>query len=508
MARCIRENSRGKIFLCWQFDQLEQFVIRSVDEKVCESQRSLITLLFTAAHCFQQKGISTTLEPQFLKVLIGRYNLSDHEEKGSKPAFAREIILHPDWDFRHHKYDADIAIVILTEPNEFSDQVQPICLPASTNQDVVGRGVVVGWGKSTIGNEHEDIPNQLVMPAINASYCYTRFSKLGDYSSHRAFCADFENQARGSCTGDSGGGFMMKDSSNDFWAIRGIVSASLYNEQFSCDVNIFGIYTNVAFFRDWIDREAQRAANGSEKIVEILCTQETKWFDGSYNCTHFFGNKSTHDIKVHLKFPVDVNPDNVSAIEMNNLQFNRLPLGIGESVSSLDSFRSYNGDINLIDRTTFKQMKNLSTLGLVGHKLKHLPEDVFWDLKNLTQLYLYENLIESLPQHIFSESLKLKRVSLNLNDLTHLAEDLFAKNLQLEWIMLNNNKLKRIKVDFMRLPKLKELGMEENICVDEKIDGSRGDHAASAVRELQIIVKICCFTNNKTESKDPGFEGC
>lgn len=217
-------------------------------------------LFFTASHCFQSKGFLTPLAPELLSVLIGRFNLNNPNEPGAKVSSAQQIILHPDWNIEDDKYDADIAIVVLTETVQYSDQIQPICLPSATNQDPIGLGFVVGWGKSSNEAEYDETPNQLEMPAVNASYCFTRFPKLAEYSSHRVFCAGFENEERGTCTGDSGGGFFMKDSKQFYWSVQGIVSSSLINDKFDCDVNTFALYTNVALFRDWIIQETGESA--------------------------------------------------------------------------------------------------------------------------------------------------------------------------------------------------------------------------------------------------------
>lgn len=232
----------------------------------------MIKFLFTAAHCFQYKEYLTPLEPANVNVLIGRYNLSNQNEVGSKIVSVQKIILHPDWDIRDVKYDSDIAIVVLAEAMEFGDQIQPICLPDASNREPVGHGTVTGWGQSSVEAFNDETPNKLVMPVINASYCYTKFPKLADYASHRTFCAGFENQERGSCAGDSGGGFFIKDSKDFYWKVHGIVSGSLVGEKYGCDVNSFGIYTNVGVFRNWIDQEIGKTRDTIKlEDVEIQC---------------------------------------------------------------------------------------------------------------------------------------------------------------------------------------------------------------------------------------------
>lgn len=229
---------------------------------------------FTAAHCFSEKGIQTQQEPENVLALLGRFNMSDRNERGSKKSSVCEIVVHPEWNYEDEKYDADIAVVVLAEQVEFSNQVQTVCLPKATNNDPVGRGTVVGWGKSTVEADNDETPNKLVMPVVNAFYCYTKFPKLALHSSHRAFCAGFFNEKRGSCSGDSGGGFYIADPIDYSWKIHGIVSSSLWGGEYDCDVNSFAIHTNVGLFRDWIVKEARRTTIVQWEIVEVQCTEE------------------------------------------------------------------------------------------------------------------------------------------------------------------------------------------------------------------------------------------
>lgn len=47
-----------------------------------------------------------------------------------------------------------------------------------------------------------------------------------------------------------GGGFYVKIDST--WYLQGIVSSSLLNNDRECDVTNYAVYTNVAFFTDWV----------------------------------------------------------------------------------------------------------------------------------------------------------------------------------------------------------------------------------------------------------------
>lgn len=94
-------------------------------------------------------------------------------------------------------------MIVMTNAVDFSRQIQPVCLPPFSYDEVGGVGVVVGWGKSENSgrNFHETKPNQLVVPAVNASHCYTTFHVLGSVSSNRAFCGGYDSEGRAPCLG-------------------------------------------------------------------------------------------------------------------------------------------------------------------------------------------------------------------------------------------------------------------------------------------------------------------
>lgn len=78
----------------------------------------------------------------------------------------------------------------------------------------------MGWGKGDTGADHEDMPRQALILAVNDSYCFQNDPSLGEIYSHRTFCA--KGQGVGPCSGDSGGGFYVKF--GGLWTLRGIVS--------------------------------------------------------------------------------------------------------------------------------------------------------------------------------------------------------------------------------------------------------------------------------------------
>jgi secreted trypsin-like serine protease len=186
--------------------------------------------------------------------------------------------LHPDWNSQSRDFDADISILVLREPVEFSRNVESICLPRQSDEDeVVGIGTVVGWGKSerseAAGEQYDSTPNELEVPAVNNSHCFLAVKKFDTISSFRTFCAGYINESKSVCSGDGGGGFYLFDSMTKRFNLQGIVSATKYDHyrNRNCDINIYTIYTNVAKFIDWIRSEMNKWKEIKWEEVEFDC---------------------------------------------------------------------------------------------------------------------------------------------------------------------------------------------------------------------------------------------
>jgi secreted trypsin-like serine protease len=202
---------------------------------------------------------SELLSHQYVTALVGKHNLSIADEPGSTHS-VHEIILHPDWNSESVKSDADISIVVLHNSVEFTRNVEPICLPRSSDDEVVGIGTVVGWShrghSEAAAAQHDSTPNDLEASAVRQAHCFLTVKSLVRRSSFRTFCAGFTNLSQAPCSGDNSGGFYLRDSSTKLFSLQGIVSVPNYD----CDVNIiYTIYTNVARFIDWIKNEMDKS---------------------------------------------------------------------------------------------------------------------------------------------------------------------------------------------------------------------------------------------------------
>jgi len=203
----------------------------------------------SAAHCIRDKGSESELLRTDIIVLLGAYDLTSRFERGVKQRDVEEIHVHPDWREYSDKYDADLAILVLSEIVSFTNFVRPVCLP---DHDIVFddvTGTVAGWGFT----ESKSVPNkefveQASVTAINAVYCLTEHPIVAILSSTRTFCGRGENGNAN--RGDSGGGFYVFVGSS--WMQYGIVSSLRSNETGFVDADTIVVYTNVLKFIDWI----------------------------------------------------------------------------------------------------------------------------------------------------------------------------------------------------------------------------------------------------------------
>lgn len=228
--------------------------------------------LTTAAHCFHNKfDVATAAENVLAK--LGKHNFNISDETGSQNVGVNEIVLHPQWNFQDEKFDSDICIIFLNNEVTFSNYIQPVCLPRQSVDDVFGNGVVAGWGRSesSVSKNYNPTPSKIIMPVLKADNCYTNVPDLAKIATVQMFCAGFINQAKGVCLGDSGGGFYINDDKSLLWNIRGIVSSSLIDRTFGCDVNKPALYTNVGRFVDWIKEVMSQTRRNIWENVEFDC---------------------------------------------------------------------------------------------------------------------------------------------------------------------------------------------------------------------------------------------
>lgn len=202
-------------------------------------------------------------------MILGAYNLSIRE-RGVIQSDVSAIYVHPDWKVYGDKYDADIAIFTLSRIVQFTNYIQPVCMPAQNSVVSGSRGSIVGWGISDKGKSNLEFPRRAFTNALNASYCLTSDPYIAFLSSTRTFCATGGDGSPNK--GDSGGGYFVLSGST--WVQYGIISALRINATGLVDENSVAVYTNVKLFDSWINEVIEMS--GGATLGEIQ-TESNKY---------------------------------------------------------------------------------------------------------------------------------------------------------------------------------------------------------------------------------------
>jgi len=205
--------------------------------------------LISAAHCIEGKAGQYFFTPRDIVVILGAHNLSDTLEIGKITAGVKATHVHHDWNPHVDSFDADIAILELSNQIHFDQYIQPICLaePDSVAASI-NFGYVVGFGKSERADK-EEIARVIETPIHSYRVCGTNSSDHQPLLSNRAFCGGYAN-GTGVCTGDSGSGLIVIH--EGIYYLRGIVSSSLGGRIEGCNLYQYSIFTDILGFFGWI----------------------------------------------------------------------------------------------------------------------------------------------------------------------------------------------------------------------------------------------------------------
>ncbi|XP_067234851.1 chymotrypsinogen A-like [Chanodichthys erythropterus] len=195
--------------------------------------------VLSAAHCFQNFGVSNTL------MYFGRLNQSSSNPKETSRTASR-IIRHP--NYNGSTFDSDIALIQLNSSVNFSDYIKPVCLAAAGSVFNAGtESWVTGWGRLQYGGQIPDTLQEVTIPIVNNTDCDKAYEGINISITSNMICAGLLNQGgKSSCQGDSGGPMVSKKDS--LWIQSGIVSFSK-----GCARPKYpGVYSRVSQYQNWI----------------------------------------------------------------------------------------------------------------------------------------------------------------------------------------------------------------------------------------------------------------
>ncbi|KAJ8668475.1 hypothetical protein QAD02_010138 [Eretmocerus hayati] len=222
---------------------------------------SLITAqhVLTAAHCLNP-GLPLGWELQ--SVRLGEWNISSEIDCHQGSCRPRHIDVPVVMKIKHEsfnknpntKFSDDIALLKLGRTVEFTDQIQPICLPIKS--DTPFEMKVVGWGITSNSTRSEVLLESVVDLAYDQQKCESFYRASGfTILSPTQICAGGSPRVN-SCLGDSGGPLMeynvdetAKMGEKTRQAIIGIVSFGIDR---CSDEGDYGIYTKVYDYIPWI----------------------------------------------------------------------------------------------------------------------------------------------------------------------------------------------------------------------------------------------------------------
>lgn len=202
------------------------------------------TWLLSAAHCFVTSNPENNNPSSWLSY-SGMQNQYSHDNVQSRKL--KRIIPHP--LYNQMTSDYDIALLELSEPLQFANTIQPICLPDSSHVFPAGMSCwVTGWGALREGaGQAAQILQKALVKIINDSVCDVVTE--GQVTS-RMLCSGYLSGGVDACQGDSGGPLVCFEESGK-WFQAGIVSWG----EGCARRNKPGVYTRVTKLREWIKQE-------------------------------------------------------------------------------------------------------------------------------------------------------------------------------------------------------------------------------------------------------------
>nr|XP_030125740.3 serine protease 55 isoform X1 [Taeniopygia guttata] len=205
--------------------------IQSHGKHICGGTIISALWILTAAHCFADEL------PPDLTVAVGGVNLSIPLEEHNPDS----LILHE--EFNRTSLQNDIALILLSNPIEFSTKKIPICLPFVCDTGTWKHCWAAGW-EST--NAASRVLQKARMKLISREKCLKQIPHLVE----GMMCAETEQGegegGGGSCQVDSGGPLVCSYWNTMKWFQVGIISGGKPNHR---------ILTPVYSYQDWIEKE-------------------------------------------------------------------------------------------------------------------------------------------------------------------------------------------------------------------------------------------------------------
>ncbi|XP_050097695.1 brachyurin-like [Anopheles aquasalis] len=214
---------------------------------------SILTNLYvlTAAHCIVEGPLN---EPIIGGIaVIGAHNRIEAEPSQQRiPYEPSGIVAHPEYTLTNIRND--IGVVRLNSPIEFNDRVQPVRLPARSDDRQFGGfiGTVSGFGLTADGGTLPDVLMYTSNPVLTNADCTSQWNS--DLIEPQNVCLSGAG-GRNACNSDSGGPLTVQDGGS---LQIGVVS---FGSGQGCEINVPSVYARVTYYLEWIEANSDFVAN-------------------------------------------------------------------------------------------------------------------------------------------------------------------------------------------------------------------------------------------------------
>uniref|UniRef100_H0ZXF1 Transmembrane serine protease 15 n=1 Tax=Taeniopygia guttata TaxID=59729 RepID=H0ZXF1_TAEGU len=208
-------------------------------QPVCGASLVSDEWLVTAAHCVYGRQ----LKPSRWRAVLGLYSQSDLAQPPAAVRNIDRIIINP--HYMKQTKDSDIALMHLQHKVQYTDYIQPICLPEKNQQFLPGiKCSIAGWGNIRNEGPSSNILQEAEVPLLSNEKCQQWMPKYN--ITENMLCAGYDMGGIDSCQGDSGGPLTFED--GDKWFLVGVIS---FGERCALPQRP-GVYVRVTMFVDWI----------------------------------------------------------------------------------------------------------------------------------------------------------------------------------------------------------------------------------------------------------------
>ncbi|XP_048201899.1 enteropeptidase [Perognathus longimembris pacificus] len=195
--------------------------------------------LVSAAHCVYGRNV----DPSKWTAVLGLHMKSNLTSPHIVTRLIDQIVINPNYNKRTK--NNDIAMMHLEFKVNYTDYIQPICLPEENQVFHPERNCsIAGWGRIVHQGPTPDILQEANVPLLSNEKCQ---QQMPEYNiTENMICAGYEEGGVDSCQGDSGGPLMCQDDNS--WVLVGVTSFG-----YQCArPHRPGVYVRVPRFTEWI----------------------------------------------------------------------------------------------------------------------------------------------------------------------------------------------------------------------------------------------------------------